>query len=335
MNAPTTFEFGAILKIKFMNNRLCENSNVANNATRSNNSNNDIMENVSSIITLAMLKEQGIRIARLAGNRALNEKMVKEKKKSLKKTGLLVPAIIVKAEKAIAEGLEVVDFGTGEQVTEENAMNYFVLVDANHRFKAHLDLLSEDEDYNSEFSFMFPLEDINVTTMLSEINIATNPWKAVDYGKGAAMILDNKLPLLAAINKLTEKGYSIESASLWLTSGRKIPKDVLVKAMSGTIDSSLKDEKKIESGQKLLEAAKVAFSEDFLKKRTMPDWIISKLKEAEDGKTAFIKRMCNFLSKIGRETADKIEKSKGERGGDTKEAIVNQMLNDLWEKSGN
>ena len=44
--------------------------------------------------------------------------------------------------------------------------------------------------------------------------------------------------------------------------------------------------------------------------------------------------MCNFLAGIGRETADVIEKSKGSRGGDTKETIVNRMLNNLWEEYG-
>ena len=207
-----------------------------------------------------------------------------------------------------------------------------VLVDANHRYKAHLQLLNEDKNYDGEFRFMLPLQDISVGKMLSEINIATNPWKTADYGKGAAMMLKEELPLLTALNKLTENGYSIESAALWLTFEKKVTKSVLVNAMNGTISYPLKEDKNIERGQKLLQSARKSFSEDFLKKRTMPDWIISKLKEDEDGKTAFIKKMSNFLSQIGRENADKIEKSKGERGGDSKETIVNRKLNELWEK---
>ena len=145
------------------------NRNVANNATSSNNLSEVLMKNLGAIITLTMLREKGIKIARLAGNRTLDEKIIKAKKKSLKKTGLLVPAIIVEAEKAIDEGLEVVDFETGESVTEDNAKYYVVLVDANHRYKAHLDLLNEDEDYNGEFSFMTPLQNVDVAMMLSEI----------------------------------------------------------------------------------------------------------------------------------------------------------------------
>lgn len=86
-----------------------ENTNVANKATSINNSNEVLMKNLGTIITLAMLQEKGIKIGRLAGNRTLDEKIVKAKKKSLKETGLLVPAMIVGADKAIDEGLEVVD----------------------------------------------------------------------------------------------------------------------------------------------------------------------------------------------------------------------------------
>ena len=309
-----------------------EKSKVANNATSVNNSDDILLNHLGAIVTLAMLQEKGIRIARLAGNRTLDDKIVKAKKKSLKKTGLLVPAIIVEAEKAIAEGLEVVDFETGEQVTEEIAKHYVVLVDANHRYKAHLDLLVEDKEYKNEFSFMFPLQDINIAQMLSEINIATNPWKAADYGKGAAMVLNEDLPLLIAINELTEKGYSIEAASMWCTFGKSITKSVLVNAMSGKIADSLKDDSELKTGQRLLQAARLSFGEDFLKKRTLPDWIIAKLTKNEEGRPAFINKMCNFLAKIDRNVVDNIEKSKGSRGGDTKETIVNRMLNDLWEK---
>ena len=47
-----------------MNNNYSSNvnGNVANNATSSNNVNDMIMKNVSTIITLAMLQEKGIKI---------------------------------------------------------------------------------------------------------------------------------------------------------------------------------------------------------------------------------------------------------------------------------
>lgn len=314
------------------NNIVNENGNVANNATSGNNVNDIIMKNVSTIITLAMLQEKEIKIGRLAGNRTLNEKIVNAKKKSLKETGLLVPAVIVSAAKAIEEGLEVVDFETGEQVTEETAKDYVVLVDANHRYKAHLKLQKEEENYNNEFYFMFPLQDISVTKMLSEINIATNPWKTADYGKGAAMVLKEKLPLLDAINSLTGEGYSPEAACKWLRGDNKITKTIMVRAMNGDIADELKKTNKIEQGLKLLDAAKKSFGKDFLKSRTLPDWIISKANDWEESRAEFVDAMSRFLSSLDRETADDITNSKGKRGGDAKETIINRKLNALWEK---
>ena len=90
-------------------------------------------------------------------------------------------------------------------------------------------------------------------------------------------MLKEELPLLNAINNLTEKGYSIESASMWLTFEKKITKSVLANAISGTIADSLRDDKDIDRGLKLLQAAKKSFSEDFLKKRLirLPDDIYS------------------------------------------------------------
>lgn len=290
------------------------------------------LKEAMQIITLAVLQSKGIKIARLAGNRNLDQKIIKAKKKSLKETGLLVPAIIVEASLALEEGLEVVDFESGEAVTEENADEYVVLVDANHRYKAHLELVKSDEEYNKDFAVMFPLQQLTVCKMLREINVATNPWKTADYGKGAAMVLKEELPLLTAINSLTEKGYSVESGVKWLTLTYKITMTVLANAMDGKIADALRKENGIERGMKLIAAAKKSFDEDFLKTRTMPDWVISKADDFEGSKAEFTEKMCKFLSSIDRETATDIEKSKGTRGGDTKETIVNRKLNKLWNK---
>lgn len=103
------------------------------------------------IITLTELNEKGIKVARLAGNRDFSEKNIKEKKKSLKKCGMLSAAIIISAKKALDEGLEVVDFETGKAITYENADKYVVLVDANHRFKAYLELRKSEDEYDGDF----------------------------------------------------------------------------------------------------------------------------------------------------------------------------------------
>ena len=98
------------------------------------------------VLTLAVLASKGIKIARLSGNRNFDEKVVKAKMKSMKANGMLVPAIIVDAKKVIEAGLEIVDFETGEIISAADAARYVVLVDANHRYKGHLNLLEANKD---------------------------------------------------------------------------------------------------------------------------------------------------------------------------------------------
>lgn len=105
------------------------------------------------------LFNEGKKVAKLAGNRDFKEKIVKQKQQSLKETGLLIPAVIIPASKAIEEGLEIVDFETGEVVAIEKAGQYVVLVDANHRYKAHLENKKEGDGYQKEFYFMYPLNE--------------------------------------------------------------------------------------------------------------------------------------------------------------------------------
>ena len=62
------------------------------------------------VLELSELNEKGVKVARLAGNRDLNEKAVKAKMKSMRENGQLVPAIIVDASTAIKDGLKVVDY---------------------------------------------------------------------------------------------------------------------------------------------------------------------------------------------------------------------------------
>jgi hypothetical protein len=101
------------------------------------------------IIKLSTLVEAGKKIAKFAGNRDQDPKIVKSKKASMIVDGQLVPAIIVDAIDAIKQGLDVVDFWTNDPITEANAADYVVLVDAGHRFNAHMELLSEGVGYEN------------------------------------------------------------------------------------------------------------------------------------------------------------------------------------------
>lgn len=240
------------------------------------------------VIALSTLLDKGFKIARLSGNRNFDEKVVKAKMKSMKANGMLVPAIIVPAKKVIEAGLEIVDFETGETISEADAGKYVVLVDANHRYKAHLNLLEankdlkDEEKYKGEFYLIYALnEEIAVSRMFSEINICTNPWKGGDFPKGAKMACKEELPLLDFIVELTEEGYPLPTASKWGTFKAGITKEIMADAMAGKISDKLRKTNGLERGRRLLKAAE-HLSKEILKSRTLIDWIIYQYDEADD-----------------------------------------------------
>lgn len=293
-----------------------------------------------NIFTMSQLAEKGIKIARLEGNRDLSEKAIKGKEKSMKVFGQLVPAIVVEAATARQQGLKVVDFVSGKEVTNENENNYLVLLDANHRYQAHLNLLAanekineEDEKYTGEFYFVFSLnENASIDKALAEINISTTPWKGGDYVKGVRMMINADLPVLDFISELTSEGFSLDAASKVALFNGKVNKTLLVKAINGVVDECLKDKIGPDRGREILKGARTCFSSDFLKNRTWIDWVISKYEKTNDKeKGNFTDSMVKFFSTIKREEAEPLEKAKGKRGSKNKETIVYEGLNALWE----
>lgn len=284
------------------------------------------------ILALKDLIQNGMKIARLTGNRDIDPKAVKTKKASLKANGLQIPAIIVDATDALKEGLDIEDFLTGETITEANADGYVVLVDANHRFKAHLELKAEDLEYNFEFFLMYPLNtSMKIAKMLAEINIVTNAYKGKDYGKSAKMLCKEELPLLNKVNEFTANGYSLDSACKWLTFKNKVNKAVLADAMDGKIQDCLRFTAGIERGENLLAAAKIAFDENNLKTRTIVDWVIGKYDITGDNKKVeLIASIESFFGQLTRSDVKPIEEAKGKRGVSTKEQIIYCKLDEMF-----
>ena len=82
-----------------------------------------------------------------------------------------------------------------------------------------------------------------------------------------------------------------------------------------------------------MEAANKSFSVKFLKNRNIIDWLIAQYDKAnDDNKTATVNQLAKFLESLGRDKAELIEKTKGQRGGDTKETIINRLLNNFYEQ---
>lgn len=284
------------------------------------------------VVTLSWLIDNGYKIAKLAGNRSISKTIVRDKKKSLKKDGMLIPAIMVNAIDAIEQGLKISTFDD-EEIPEEELGNYVVLIDANHRYVAHIELKKTDKDYTGEFYAMYPLNGSeNIARKLAVINMATNKWKGSDYGKGVEMINHDKdLPLIKEINALTDKGYSLDAASKYLLF-KSVSAAKLAKAMDGEIDLILTNTSGIERGKRILNAALVSMSEDTLKTRTIIDWVIAKYDRASDvEKAECIDTIVSFFNSLNRQMVKPIEDAQGTKGVITKEGVIYEELEKLYQ----
>jgi len=286
------------------------------------------------VYEVSQLLSNGYKIGRLASNRKFDKPTISAKKRSLRTKGLLQPAIVVPASMASEEGLNVIDFETMENITESELDNYLVLVDANHRYRAHLELQKTDKDYKGLFYLMLPLTDkIKVAEMLAEMNICTRVWKGTDYIRGAFMTRpDDATDLLKYMMTLEEKGFSLAAISKYTTGTDKITNSVLTRFMSGDNPEILMDNEtskyNIKKCSKIIEAAS-KFDTKFLASRTFPDWIntVRNPKMTDEELTDSI---VSFLESLTKDQTDDICGTKGEKGRDTKETAIYNKLNALY-----
>lgn len=272
------------------------------------------------IYSLTELTEQGKKIGRLSLNRRLNPSIIKAKMKSLKENGLLMPAVIVDGKDV--KDLEIVDFETGKKV--ENVDNYVVLLDANHRYEAYLELKKKGVDVG-EFYFIYSLTSISIQKQLSEINIATNPWKGVDYINGVLMN-GNDSKLMKEMGKLAKDGYSLSAASKWLTFS-EVKKEKLVAIMNGKTDVITANDADIDNRMRLLETTKAKLGDKLTKGKAVIDWIISKYNDISDTyKPSFIDNMIGKINSLTDDDCKEIQSFKGERGIKSKQDKINEFL---------
>lgn len=275
----------------------------------------------NKIYSLTELTEQGKKIGRLSLNRRLNPSIIKAKMKSIKENGLLMPAVIVDGKDV--KDLEIVDFETGKKV--ENVDNYVVLLDANHRYAAYLELKKKDK-YNGEFYFIYSLSlNSSIQKQLSEINVATNPWKGADYINGVLMN-GNDSKLMKEMGKLAGDGYSLSAASKWLTFS-EIKKEKLVAIMNGKKGGIVANDTDIDNRMKLLDTTKARLGDKLTKGKAVIDWIINKYNGTSDAdRPSFIDNMIHKINSLTDDECKEIQSFKGERGIKSKQDKINEFL---------
>lgn len=296
------------------------------------------------VYEITELINSGYKIGRLENNRELDEKAIKAKMKSLKAKGQLQTAIMLPAQRAKDEQLQVIDFSTGKRVKDEEILNTLVLPEGNHRYEAHLRLLKENqknegnekyEKYEGKFYVMLPLTDkLGIAEMMAEMNICTKVWKGTDFIRGAIMSHpENVTEVLRYMAELEQKKFSLPAISIYVTDSEKVNKSMLQKFMNGEVPETLQDTEQhlelLERSRKVLEAAKEFGS--LLGTRSFADWIKVKLASSQKLTGEQVtNRLIGFFKSLPKEKVAEICSLKGVRGKTTKENLINKELNDQF-----
>lgn len=287
------------------------------------------------IITLAMLRAEGKKIAFVKGNRSIKEKNMVAKMKSMVDFGLLLPAVIMLAVDVVNAGLEVVDAETGKSVPEGELENYVVLLDGQHRYMAYLQNEEVGKTEQGEFYMIFPLnENIPPQKMLSVINNDTNLWGAGDYGKALLMMpREEKFPLVEFLNELMDLGMQISTAQRWgCLKFMGINTAMLANAVKGEVHKALKFDRNLETGKRFWEVASKRFDIKILKHRYFIDFFIEKYDDADDeDRKGLWERFGEFVSTIDDMSVGYINRATGSKNR-SKEDIIVKELERLYER---
>ena len=114
-------------------------------------------------------------------NRQINRSIVNSKKKSIEEFGLLSPITVIDAKDVIEKGITVYDASNHNDVIDaDNAENYLVILDGQHRYAAIKELNKKDKYY--DIWLMYPLNrEVAVSTLIMEINTTAINWKNDNY----------------------------------------------------------------------------------------------------------------------------------------------------------
>lgn len=178
------------------------------------------------------MKIDEIKVAFIKSNRSVkkDDPNTKSKMKSIKDKGILMPVTWVTVERAVQEGLEVVDIDD-KKVTDED---YKVIIDGQHRIMAAIALSEEKEATIVDVPLVQYEGEISIMKWLSEVNIQSMPWKGTDFVLGAASINPNDEVAKFAL-ELKDNGFKITQISWILTFTEKgITKKDFVDLINGS-----------------------------------------------------------------------------------------------------
>ncbi len=210
--------------------------------------------------------EQQKKIAFVKNNRPVNSKKVDGfiALIAANKYDKAFPIIVMEASKLIEAGYTVTDIN-GKELTKEEAKNYFVILDGQHRSTAFAKLIATGE-YQNLIPNVHVRDIENVGEYLVDINNVGSSWDKRD--KLVVASLTTKDELFQNVAELLNEGFNPSTAMLIYT-GKSLPDKQVNKALKGEKIIFPKGmEINIERGNKFINLCKAAnMSVSFITKR--------------------------------------------------------------------
>lgn len=265
------------------------------------------------LCSLANLEESGKKVAFILGNRPTSKKNLKQKEESLKEFEMnLTPLVYINGEEVLRTGdgqVHLANPTTGEQIKDEDASNYIVIIDGQHRYEAANNL---NLDHNN-IILMKDYSGIGAQNLIARINNETCPWIASEWAFGAHMFYpDNDVAAFAS--RLAKEGFKCTTIGLILY----FRKGVLgKKAFSDIMNGGNAEEGyNIERADAFLAVARNKFEDKFIMKRYLID-VVSDL-----SKDRGYKPVLNAIDKLTKDNVKKITNSKS----DDVENVIRSIL---------
>lgn len=232
-----------------------------------------------NIFTLADVKAEGKAIAFVYGNRDIAAKNKNNKKSSLKECSMnLVPMLLVEGKKAVEDGCKLMS-PNGEEIPNNAANSYYVVVDGQHRYTAATELMKDAEKKDEEpaitdeqLYFYLDYSGRNTKELLSITNIESAKWAATDYAKGA-VLLNPADELIQFINKYVQKKMPISVISIYLYGKKDTLTNKHLAASLSTGKLGIKPEARLAFAKAILPRLQQLFVLGFYKTRYCADAI--------------------------------------------------------------
>lgn len=253
-----------------------------------------------SFSTLNSLRRDGKEILFIAVNRETpsNSTNVKGKVESLKQYGVQMPLMLIPAEFAAEEGLELVDNNLTPVTDPQRISNAFVILDGNNRYKAFKEIQKQQKEAVAKgkaYDAGKGLDDIvcfiqmekpekGVLNTLIEVNTTAISWKGGDYMRTAAK-LNPENEAINWANEMMVAKMSLSTISLFLTFDSKLkPQNVAGLIKGNELGCKLNMERAKKIYNALVEAG---FKQKDINKRYLIKFIISHADELDKALEAF------------------------------------------------